>query len=218
MAATAKQNQIDRFRIECGDVIITKDSETPDDIAIPAYIAEPLTNVLCGYHLALIRPYSERANGEFLSHLFGLEKVRHHFYISANGITRYGLTVDAIESAPLQIPPIEEQQKIASILTAVDEVIASTTAQINKLKDLKTGMMQELLNKGIGHTEFKDSPVGRIPKAWEVKQLGQLAKLERGRFSQRPRNDPAFYGGVIPFYRREISQKMYLIFRHSRKP
>ena len=61
--------------------------------------------------------------------------------------------------------PINE---ITSILTAVDEVIESTTAQINKLKDLKTGMMQELLTKGIGHTEFKDSPVGRIPKAWDV--------------------------------------------------
>lgn len=67
----------------------------------------------------------------------------------------------------LVIPPFSEQKKISTILTAVDEVIESTTAQINKLKDLKTGMMQELLTKGIGHTEFKDSPVGRIPKAWK---------------------------------------------------
>ena len=78
-------------------------------------------------------------------------------------------------------PPLPEQQKIASILTAVDEVIESTTAQINKLKDLKTGMMQELLTKGIGHTEFKDSPVGRIPKAWEVVKLRSvLEKIDSG--------------------------------------
>ncbi|MBC3921054.1 restriction endonuclease subunit S [Undibacterium sp. CY18W] len=104
-----------------------------------------------------------------------------------------------LEDIPVLVPPLPEQQKIASILTAVDDVIESTQVQINKLKNLKTGMMQELLTKGIGHTEFKGSLVGRIPKAWEVKQLGQLAKLERGRFSQRPRNDPAFYGGTIPF-------------------
>lgn len=83
---------------------------------------------------------------------------------------------------PFLLPPILEQQKIASILTAVDEVIESTQAQINKLKDLKTGMMQELLTKGIGrdgqpHTEFKDSPVGRIPKAWKLVELEVVAKI-----------------------------------------
>jgi type I restriction enzyme S subunit len=65
-------------------------------------------------------------------------------------------------------PPLPEQQKIAQILTSVDEVIEKTQAQIDKLKDLKTAMMQELLTKGIGHVEFKDSPVGRIPVGWEV--------------------------------------------------
>lgn len=95
--------------------------------------------------------------------------------------------------------PVAEQQKIATILSSVDDVIEKTRAQIDKLKDLKTGMMQELLTKGIGHTEFKDSPVGRIPAAWDVVELGSVVKLERGRFSHRPRNDPQFYGGNIPF-------------------
>ena len=84
------------------------------------------------------------------------------------------LNRDTLYAIPHVLPPIPEQQKIASILTAVDEVIESTTAQINKLKDLKTGMMQELLTKGIGHTEFKDSPVGRIPKAWKVMRLKEI--------------------------------------------
>ena len=71
------------------------------------------------------------------------------------------------------LPPFPEQQKIAAILTSVDEVIEKTQAQCDKLKDLKTAMMQTLLTKGVGiggnpHTEFKDSPVGRIPKGWEV--------------------------------------------------
>ena len=69
-------------------------------------------------------------------------------------------------------PPLPEQQKIATILSSVDDVIEKTRAQIDKLKDLKTGMMQELLTKGIGHTEFKDSPVGPIPAEWMVVRLG----------------------------------------------
>lgn len=71
-------------------------------------------------------------------------------------------------------PPLPEQQKIATILTSVDTVIEKTRAQIDKLKHLKTGMMQELLTQGIGHTEFKDSPVGRIPKSWEVKEISHV--------------------------------------------
>ena len=77
-------------------------------------------------------------------------------------------------------PPLPEQKKIAKILTSVDEVIEKTQAQIDKLTDLKTGMMQELLTNGIGHTEFKDSPVGRIPADWSVKELGDVFTLKNG--------------------------------------
>jgi len=71
-------------------------------------------------------------------------------------------------------PPLPEQKKIASILTSVDEVIENTQKQIDKLQDLKKATMNELLTKGIGHTEFKDSELGRIPKSWEVVQLEEL--------------------------------------------
>ena len=77
-------------------------------------------------------------------------------------------------------PPLPEQQKIASILTSVDEVIEKTQSQINKLQDMKKGTMNELLTKGIGHTEFKDSPVGKIPKEWEVKKFGEIARVQGG--------------------------------------
>ncbi len=78
---------------------------------------------------------------------------------------------DFLRTYQVVFPPLPEQQKIAKILTSVDEVIEKTQAQIDKLKDLKTGMMQELLTNGIGHIEFKDSPVGRIPVEWEVKSI-----------------------------------------------
>ncbi|MCK8047170.1 restriction endonuclease subunit S [Shewanella sp. 1CM18E] len=126
--------------------------------------------------------------------------------------TQGNLNTSIVSDLLCLLPPLPEQQKIAAILTSVDEVIEKTQAQIDKLKDLKTAMMQELLTNGVGtkqgtgdgesyipHTEFKDSPVGRIPKSWEVLPLSKVAKLERGRFSHRPRNDPAFYNGDIPF-------------------
>ncbi|MES5325081.1 restriction endonuclease subunit S [Alcaligenes phenolicus] len=72
------------------------------------------------------------------------------------------------------LAPLPEQQKIATILSSVDDVIEKTRAQIDKLKDLKTGMMQELLTQGIGHTAFKDSPVGRIPASWQSKLIDDI--------------------------------------------
>ncbi len=78
------------------------------------------------------------------------------------------------------LPPFAEQQKIATILSSVDDVIEKTRAQIDKLKDLKTGMMQELLTKGIGHTEFKDSPVGQVPASWDVIILGDVCEFTQG--------------------------------------
>jgi type I restriction enzyme, S subunit len=96
-------------------------------------------------------------------------------------------------------PPLQEQNKIAKILTSVDSVIEKTEAQINKLQSLKKGMMQELLTKGIGHTEFKDSPVGRIPKEWEVKRLGDLISSMSGGVSVNSENKPKLSGeyGVL---------------------
>ncbi|MFS8173560.1 restriction endonuclease subunit S [Vreelandella titanicae] len=111
-----------------------------------------------------------------------------HWYLSqsekienlATGSTVKGIRLDDLKLLPIDLPPLPEQKKIAAILSSVDEVIKKTRAQIDKLKDLKTGMMQELLTKGIGsggvpHTEFKDSPVGRIPAEWEVRRANDIS-------------------------------------------
>lgn len=99
-------------------------------------------------------------------------------YNEASGVPSLGR--DTLYAIPLLTPPLPEQQKIAIILSSVDDVIEKTRAQIDKLNDLKTGMMQELLTNGIGHTEFKDSPVGRIPVAWKVSRLEDVATVQTG--------------------------------------
>ncbi|MBU1565088.1 MAG: restriction endonuclease subunit S [Proteobacteria bacterium] len=97
------------------------------------------------------------------------------------------------------LPPLSEQKKIASILTSVDDVIEKTEAQISKLQDLKKGMMTELLTKGIGHTEFKDSPVGRIPVGWEVKTVKNLLKQRKKKGTESyPIYSVLIEGGMVP--------------------
>lgn len=81
----------------------------------------------------------------------------------------------------LAFPPLPEQQKIAEILSTVDEQISITQAIIDKSKELKKGLMQKLFSEGIGHTEFKDTKIGRIPKDWEVVKIGEVTKIKVGR-------------------------------------
>jgi type I restriction enzyme S subunit len=59
--------------------------------------------------------------------------------------------------------------------------------------------MQRLFTHGIGHSRLQKTEIGEIPTGWKVEALGRVAMVERGKFSNRPRNDPKFYGGDIPF-------------------
>ncbi|MDN5299469.1 MAG: type restriction enzyme subunit [Clostridiales bacterium] len=87
---------------------------------------------------------------------------------------------DFVKSYEIPVPPLPEQKKIANILSAVDGHIDEVDSMIQDLKELKKGLMQKLLTEGIGHTEFKDSEVGRIPEDWDVKLLGEVIKLQGG--------------------------------------
>lgn len=91
--------------------------------------------------------------------------------------------VGIIEQRKLSIilPTIEEQEKISSILSKVDEQIDNVEALIKKNKELKKGLMQTLLTKGIGHTKFKKTEIGEVPEEWEIKQLGDIAQYINGK-------------------------------------
>jgi len=141
-------------------------------------------------------------HSEFIKHLFHSQDFLSQVGISLVGSAINNLKNSDIEEYTFRFPPPPEQQKIASILTSVDEVIEKTQSQINKLQDLKKGTMNELLTRGIGHTEFKDSLVGRIPKGWEVKRLGEIVSLQYGKSPRHIQSENGDYrivgtGGVV---------------------
>ena len=106
-AGSAKQSEIDRFGLRPGDVLITKDSETPDDIAVPALVVQGADDLVCGYHLALLRPNPSRLNGKFLFYaLKSRVNFRPLFSVLAQGITRFGLTLSGIGSVAIPLPDL----------------------------------------------------------------------------------------------------------------
>lgn len=193
MKATAAKIQISKFIVKKGDVMITKDSETPDDIGIAAVSLEDFEDVVCGYHLALFKPYKEIIGGEFLAKQLGQYEVNRHFANKANGSTRYGLTLDVIKSAIIPFPvSVGKQREIAHILTACDTVIKKTQSAIAKYKAIKQGLLHDLFTRGLDSNGklrpsyqdapilYKDSELGMMPKEWKVNPLNDIFSVSSG--------------------------------------
>jgi type I restriction enzyme S subunit len=161
----------DIYLVKKGDILIGMDG----DFNITKW---KIKNALLNQRICKVSacPKSE-FNSDFLFHFLNPELTAINNMTVATTVKH--LSVKDLRGITKPFPPLPEQQKIAAILTSVDEVIEKMQAQIDKLKDLKTAMMQELLTRGVGvdgkpHTEFKDSPVGRIPKGWNVLQISTL--------------------------------------------
>ncbi len=156
MPATATDREIKQFRLTPGDVIITKDSEDRHDIAVPALVAEMIDNLVCGYHLAILRPNPSKVHGAFLAALFHLHHYRHYFSTLANGVTRFGLTTTSVSHAQVPLPPLPEQRKIAEILSTWDRTIELTEKLIAAKQRRKKALMQRLLTGKVRFPGFTE--------------------------------------------------------------
>lgn len=200
MHATATCAEIERFGLRVGDVIITKDSETPDDIGVSAVVDSTAPDLVCGYHLALIRPHRAAVDSTFLAKQLSHDRLARYFGQHANGSTRYGLSTAAIANAPLRLPKdLRTQQASSAIMRWLDEAIAATEAVIGKLKQVRAGLLHDLLTRGLdehgqlrdprAHPEqFKSSRLGRIPQDWNAGVLNDLVQADR----------PIAYGILMP--------------------
>ena len=164
MRATADESEIKRFEIRKKDVFITKDSETCDDIAVPALALESLEGVLCGYHLAQLRCDRNKVLGEYIFRLFQSKSYGHRFVVAAKGITRVGLGQSAIADAMTPVPPKEEQREIVAYLKRktelIDKLISIINKKVYKLKELRIAMIN-------------DAVTGRIKVVGEEMDNGQ---------------------------------------------
>jgi type I restriction enzyme S subunit len=112
MQATATSGEITRLSLKVGDVIITKDSESPNDIAVPAWVPAEISGVVCAYHLGLLRPIPGKIQGEFLFHALGSVRIAEQFHVLATGVTRFALSKHDIKNAVILLPSVEEQDSI----------------------------------------------------------------------------------------------------------
>ena len=153
MQASATRGEIERFRLKRGDILITKDSESWDDIAVPATVTEDLDGILCGYHLAIIRSLPGKFHTGYLFRLFCSEMVNYQFKIEANGVTRFGLPTSAIDNALLLRPPFEEQELISNYIgretVRIDALIEKKCRLLEVLEEKRLAIITHAVTKGL---------------------------------------------------------------------
>ena len=143
MRGSASEAEINKFSLRRGDVLITKDSETAEDIASAAFVTDEIRNLICGYHLAILRPDIERMDSNFFAKTLQHDRVHNQFVTKANGVTRYGLTLSVINNATIPVPPLIEQAEIARILTTWDRAIE----QVQRLIEAKQRQKNQLVSR-----------------------------------------------------------------------
>jgi type I restriction enzyme S subunit len=166
-----KYEELKAFKVQSNDFIISCSGTIGKIAKVPENIKEGVINQ------ALLRLRLDRnvIVDDFFLQQFRFEPFQNKITDSTQGGAMKNLVGMAdFRKTLLTLPPLPEQQKIAEILSTVDAKIEVIDQQISETKELKKGLMQRLLTKGIGHTEFKDSPLGKIPKSWEVVKLSEV--------------------------------------------
>ena len=208
METTATIEEIQKFHLKVDDVIITKDSEEWNDIAISSLVIKTEPNMVCGYHLAMIRPAINKLIGKYLARQFQSSAINHQFQLAATGVTRYGLPKSAIGEAIIPLPPLPEQQAIAAFLDRetgrIDSLIAKKQRLLELLAEQRTALISRAVTKGLDATvKLKPSGVdwlGDVPAHWEVKALKYLFENLDYRRIPLAGEDRAGIEKIFPYY------------------
>ena len=213
MTATATEREIQRCALWPGDVVITKDSEQYDDIGVPALVRDDIDNLVCGYHLAILRPLRESIYGHYLLYALQIENVQHQFHAYANGVTRFGLRKDDILRVEIPLPPLSEQHAIARVLGALDDKIEANRRMNETLEAMArtlfkswfvdfdpvrakaegrdTGLPDHIAD--LFPDRLVDSELGKIPEGWEISEIG--AEVDAVGGATPSTKEPAYWIG-----------------------
>ena len=177
MEASATPQQVADFALRSGDVLITKDSETAEDIGISALVPIDLPNVLCGYHLAIVRPRTAVIDGRYLRWALVATSARQQFEVAASGVTRFGLRQEAVGDVRLLVPALPKQRAIADYLDSetarIDNLIAAEQTRAGKSDERLVSAIEAAVLGRSRDDAVVNRPVGPLrpqPEHWEIRR------------------------------------------------
>ena len=180
MEATASAEHIERFRVRPGDLIITKDSETSDDIGIPALVETASDDMVCAYHLSLLRPYTDRVAPRFLFWCLDSSDTKGYWLTASFGVTRVSIPLGTVARLPVPALPIDVQQKIAAYLDRetgeIDAMLGQLESLTHELQDRVRVVQTRAvfgLGESVGHRSSESrSVLSGVPEHWQRTKFG----------------------------------------------
>ena len=194
MLATARPNEISKFQLRKGQVALTKDSETRDDIGISTYIADDFDDVILGYHCALITPNKDILDGRYLNALMHTDYAKKYFAFNASGSgQRYALSAETLNSFPVPVIPLQKQKQIGEIFSALDKKI-ELNKQINQNLEAMAKQLYDYwfvqfdfpneegkpYKSSGGAMVWNEELKREIPQGWSNMSIGDYAPCKSG--------------------------------------
>lgn len=206
MQATANESEIEKFKLHVDDVVITKDSESWDDIGVPALVKETSDDLVCGYHLAILRPHKRDLDGRFLFRCMQAKPIRLQLELAANGVTRFGIPKYEIGSMTIPVPPLSQQRVIGDYLdretVRLDELVVVKEQLLELLIEKRRALITNAVTRGLDpEVPLRDSGIpwlSEIPVNWETRRIASLFKQrdERGE-PELPLLEVSINSGVV---------------------
>ena len=162
----------DEYLVSPGEILIGMDGE------FKAYKWRGSTGLL---NQRVLKTWSK--NEDYLDSLYlyyALQKPLRIIELQVGQTTVKHLSTKHFDRMNIPLPPIAEQRRIAEVLSSVDCALRLVDEAIAKTERLKKGLKHKLLTEGIGHKEFKQTQIGRIPKTWKVGRLSDYADVRYG--------------------------------------
>ncbi len=143
--ASATASQINKFSLLSGDILLTKDSETANDIGVPAFVVEDIKGTVVGYHIYQARVSDKSLLPEYVFRYLQSQFANAWFENKARGVTRFGLGSHGVKSLPVLVPTYNEQKEIIAFIKHQTDIINSAKDKIEKsillLQELKSSLI-----------------------------------------------------------------------------
>lgn len=168
------------YSIKKGDVFITRTSETMEELGMSTVALKDYPNATYNGFTKRLRPITELLEPRFIGYYLRTPEFRGNFMAFSAMTTRASLTNDDLLSLEVPVPPLPVQQRIASILSAYDDLIENNQKQIKLLEEAAQRLYKEWFVdlRFPGHENVKI--VDGVPEGWEKEKLIELAELKAG--------------------------------------
>lgn len=181
-------------RLKKGDTVAVASSGSIKNIGRSALVDKDLNAEYTVASFLLIMRSRGEINSSYLYYLSKSDSLKLSNYGRRAADGKFNFQVNEFRNAVLALPSKLEQEKIAFILTKLQQAIEQQEKIITKTKELKRSLMQRLFTYGLRGEELKETEIGLMPESWEVRKLGDIATLKRGYDLSRDK----FEKGKIP--------------------